>query len=89
MGKLKSPKIYIAHTNNNPNNEYHGLTKFDEMRAELEATFFHTPKFHYQRLIRGGLSCKISDLLYSTNIKAFSEHLILSTRKSVFFGGIR
>lgn len=84
--KGKSPRIYIAHTNNNPDNEHHGLTNYKEMREELEAAFFHTPVFIRQHLTRKGITPKISNLMFSTNIKSLNEHLIISTRKSIFVG---
>jgi ubiquinone/menaquinone biosynthesis C-methylase UbiE len=84
--KGKSPRIYIAHTNNNPDNEHHGLTNFKEMRYLLEDLFFHTPTFHHQLLIRKGLSKVVSDFLFSLKIKFFSEHLIISSKKSIFVG---
>ena len=84
--KGKSPNIYIAHTNNNPDNEHHGLTNYFEMKSELERCFFHTPTFHHQLLIRIGLSKYISNILFKLKIRTFSEHLIISTRKSIFVG---
>ena len=82
----KSPRIYIAHTNNNPDNEHHGLTNYKEMREELEGAFFHTPFFIPQYLMRKGISPKMSDLMFKSQIKSLNEHLIISTRKSIFVG---
>jgi 2-polyprenyl-3-methyl-5-hydroxy-6-metoxy-1,4-benzoquinol methylase len=82
----KSPLIYIAHTNNNPDNEHHGLTNYDEMREELEAAFFHTPIFIFQQLIRKGIPPTISNLMFKSQIKSLNEHLIISTKKSIFVG---
>ena len=84
--KGKSPWIYIAHTNNNPDNEHHGLTNYKEMREELEAAFFHTPIFIRQHLTRKGITPKISDLMFKSHINSLNEHLIISTRKSIFVG---
>ena len=82
----ESPRIYIAHTNNNPDNEHHGLTNYKEMREELEGAFFHTPFFIPQYLMRKGISPKMSDLMFKSQIKSLNEHLIISTRKSIFVG---
>ncbi len=47
--KLKSPRIYIEHTRNNPDNEHHGLTTYralDRVFAEqlfLESEITHVP----------------------------------------------
>jgi len=84
--KGKFPNIYIAHTHNNPDNEHHGLTNFAEMKSLLEDCFFHTPIFHHQILTRKPLSESISNFLFRLKIKTFSEHLIISTRKSIFVG---
>jgi len=83
-GKL--PDIHIAHTKNNPDNEHHGLTNFGEMKRELEDCFFHTPIFHHQILTRNNLNPKLSALILKLKLKAFSEHLIISTHKSIFVG---
>ena len=83
---FRSPLIYIAHTHNNPDNEHHGLTSFRIMRQELEALCFHTPEFHYQPLVRRGIPQWLTDFLLWTKIKIFSEHLIISTKKSIFVG---
>jgi 2-polyprenyl-3-methyl-5-hydroxy-6-metoxy-1,4-benzoquinol methylase len=83
---FKSPRIYIAHTNNNPDNEHHGLTHYKEMSNLLENNFFHNPVFIHNLLIRKKLNRNISDLLFSLNIKSFSETLIISARKSIFVG---
>jgi 2-polyprenyl-3-methyl-5-hydroxy-6-metoxy-1,4-benzoquinol methylase len=82
----RSPFIYIAHTRNNPDCEHHGLTNYREMRRELEGCFFHTPNFHHHFLVRRGLSQTISNFLFSLRLRMFNEHLILSTRKSIFVG---
>jgi 2-polyprenyl-3-methyl-5-hydroxy-6-metoxy-1,4-benzoquinol methylase len=84
--KGKSPNIHIAHTNNNPDNEPHGLTNFTEMKILLEESFFHEPIFQHQIIARKGLSKSVSNFLYNLKIKTFSEHLIISSRKSIFIG---
>jgi len=84
--RLRSPLVFIAHTKNNPDNEHVGLTNYREMRDELEALFFHTPTFHHHILRRKKLPRFISNFLYFFRLKPLSEHLIISTRKSIFVG---
>lgn len=81
---LKSPFIYIPHTNSNPNNEHHGLTTFSELERILDENFFHTPKIVYVPLLRKGLPRLISKLLFGK--KYFTETIIVSTRKALFSG---
>jgi 2-polyprenyl-3-methyl-5-hydroxy-6-metoxy-1,4-benzoquinol methylase len=84
--RLRTPFIYITNTRNNPDNEHHGLTTYAVLREELEANFFHTPKFHHQPLVRSRLPGWATDLLLWFKMKVFSEHIIISTRKSSFVG---
>ena len=79
---LKSPFVYIAHTNNNPDNEHHGLTTYSELENLLENNFFHTPEITYVPLIRKRLPKFVTKLLYGK--KSFTEEIIISTRKSIF-----
>ena len=81
---LKSPFVYILHTNNNPDNEHHGLTTYSELENLLENNFFHTPKITYVPLIRKRLPKFVTKLLYGK--KSFTEEIIISTRKSIFVG---
>jgi ubiquinone/menaquinone biosynthesis C-methylase UbiE len=83
---LRSPMIFIAHTRDNPDNEHHGLTNFYEMRKELESVFFHSPFFHRCILQRKNLPLFISRALLRLGLMRFSEHLIISARKSIFVG---
>ena len=82
--RLKSPFIYIAHTKNNPDNEHHGLTSHKELEKILVDNFFHFPVVTYTPLIRKGLPKTISKLL--TGKKIFTETIIFSARKALFFG---
>ena len=84
--RFKSPKIYIAHTKNNPDNEHHGLSNYKEMSNLLENNFFHSPYFIHNLLVRNNLNRNISDLLLRFKIKIFNETLIISARKSIFVG---
>ena len=82
--RFKSPFIYIAHTKDNPTNEHHGLTTFKELEKLLIDNFFHTPSVTYAPLIRKRLPKTISRLLFGKKI--FTETIILSSRKALFYG---
>jgi ubiquinone/menaquinone biosynthesis C-methylase UbiE len=82
----RSPFIYIAHTRDNPDNEHYGLTNYAEMSRELEACLFHTPIFQYHPLQRKRLSPILSKILFLLKLKFLNEHLIISTKKSIFIG---
>ena len=79
---LKSPFVHIAHTNNNPDNQHHGLTTYSELENLLENNFFHTPEITFVPLIRKRLPKFVTKLLYGK--KSFTEQIIISTRKSIF-----
>ncbi len=76
--------VYIAHTNNNPDNEHHGLTTYKELTDILESNFFHTPKIIPVPLIRDLIPKFVARLLYGKKI--FTEEIIIVTRKSIFVG---
>ena len=80
----RSPFIYIAHTKNNPDNQHHGLTTFAELESLLEGSFFHTPKITFVPLIRRRLPKAVSRLLFGKKI--FTESIIITTRKAIFYG---
>lgn len=82
--RLKSPFVYIPHTNNNPNNEHHGLTTYNELEDVLEENFFHKPKITFIPLVRKGLPKVFSKLLFGK--ECFTEHIIITTRKALFYG---
>jgi 2-polyprenyl-3-methyl-5-hydroxy-6-metoxy-1,4-benzoquinol methylase len=82
--RLKSPRIYVAHTRNNPDNEHHGLTTYKELERLLDQEFFHTSHVTYVPLIRRDLPRFITGFLYGK--KTFTEHIIITTRKSLFCG---
>jgi len=82
----KFEKIYIANTNNNPDNEHHGLTTYEELRLELEALFFHKPIFHHQLIQRNKFPSKLADLLFKLKRVSLSPDIIISTTKSIFVG---
>ena len=68
---LKSPFVYIVSTNNNPDNEHHGLTTYSELENLLENNFFHTPEITYVPFIRKRLPKFVTKLLYGK--KSFTE----------------
>ena len=80
----RSPFIYIAHTKNNPDNQHHGLTTFAELESLLEGNFFHTPKIIFVPLVRKRLPKVVSRLLFRKKI--FTESIIITTRKALFYG---
>jgi len=82
--RLKSPFIYVAHTKDNPDNEHHGLTTHKELGQLLANNFFHTPSVTYVPLLRRGFPKIISSLLFGKKI--FTETIILTSRKSIFYG---
>lgn len=75
--------IHIPHTQNNPDNEHHGLTTYKELENLLTENMFHTPAITFCPLIRKGLPEFISKILYGN--KLFSEHIIITTKKSIFY----
>jgi len=82
--KFKSPFIFIAHTNNNPNNEHHGLTTYSELTDILERNFFHSPIITYVPLIRKMLPNFLVKFFHKK--KLFSETIIITTKKALFYG---
>jgi ubiquinone/menaquinone biosynthesis C-methylase UbiE len=82
--RLKSPFIYIAHTKNNPDCEHHGLTTYSELEMLLEEHFFHPPEITYIPLVRKGIPPILSKWMFGKNW--FTEHIIISSKKSLFCG---
>tara|TARA_B110000008_G_scaffold120106_1_gene122794 strand:+ start:550 stop:1371 length:822 start_codon:yes stop_codon:yes gene_type:complete len=82
--RLRSPFIYIAHTKDNPDNEHYGLTTHSELESILEDSFFHTPEITHTPLIRKRLPMFITNLLHGK--KLFSESIIITAKKSIFYG---
>ncbi len=82
---LKNPfNIHIPHTRNNPNNEHHGLTTYKELSDIFSKTMFHEPKICFQKLNRKILPESIKNLFRKS--KYFNAQIILSVRKSIFYG---
>lgn len=83
--KLRSPfKVHIPHTNNNPDNEHHGLTTYAEMTSLLDASMFHSPEITHAPLRRQKLPDAIAKM--TDGCRRFSDTIILSARKPLFYG---
>lgn len=83
--KLKNPfNLYIAHTNNNPNNEHHGLSTYKEFEEIFNNTMFHEPKITYQILNKKGFPIFLSKLFKKN--KYFNQQIIITVRKPYFYG---
>lgn len=83
--KLRSPfDIHIPHTKNNPDTEHHGLTTFTELTSLLEESMFHSPEFTHAPLRRRQLPIYLARM--TDGCKTFTETIILSARKPLFYG---
>lgn len=83
--KLKSPfNVYIPHTHDNPDNQHCGLTTYNELEKILFDSMFHCPKITFVPLIRGRIPLFITKLLYGK--KRFTQPIIISARKPLFYG---
>jgi hypothetical protein len=80
--RLRSPFIYIAHTKDNPDSVHIGLDTHSGIEKLLENNFFHKPETTYVPLIRERLPRFFTNFLYGK--KAFSESIIISSRKAIF-----
>ena len=82
---FKNPsKINIPHTHHNPDNEHIGLSTYAELEKILLNNMFHYPQTSYIPLVRRKLPIYISKLLYGK--KKFTEQIIITTRKPIFYG---
>lgn len=83
--KFKNPfNLYIAHTNNNPNNEHHGLSTFKEFKEIFSETMFHEPIITYQKLNKKAVPPFIPKLCLKN--KYFNPQIIITVRKPYFYG---
>jgi len=78
----KSPRIYIAHTRDNPDSEHHGLVTFRQLEGLFAEFHFLDPVRIPVRLRRGRLPAAVSRFLFRHCL--FSEHIILRVQKSYF-----
>lgn len=82
--KLKNPfAIHIAHTNNNPDNEHHGLVTHHEMIKLFQETMFHQPLVTYSKLQK-----RLPDFLanFMGKFLVFNQNIIITVRKPIFYG---
>jgi ubiquinone/menaquinone biosynthesis C-methylase UbiE len=85
LASFKNPfNIHIPHTRNNPNNEHHGLTTYRELKGIFKKTMFHEPIIYYQKLNRKGLPGFLGKMFLKA--KFFNAQIVLSVKKSYFFG---
>ncbi len=83
--KFKSPfNLYIAHTHHNPDTEHKGLTTYSELEKLLFNNMFHEPDVVYASLIRKRLPMFITKFLFGK--KKFTEQIIITARKPLFYG---
>ena len=78
----KSPRIYIAHTKDNPDSEHHGLATFRQLEELFAEFHFLDPVRIPLRLRRSRLPKALSLFLFGSWL--FSEHIILRVQKSYF-----
>lgn len=82
---LRTPfGIYIPHTRNNPDSQHCGLTTFKELESMLFNSMFHFPEIIYFPLERKRLPRILQRFLFGK--KAFTDHIIIKTRKPLFYG---
>lgn len=83
--KLKSPfRVHIPHTHNNPDNQHCGLTTHAELENLLADNMFHSPQITYIPLARKKIPILLTKFLYGK--KRFTEQIIMSSKKPLFFG---
>jgi len=83
--KFKSPfKLHIPHTRNNPDSQHHGLITFKELEKILSDTMFHMSEIIYFPLEREFVPNFVQKILYGN--KYFTDHILVKTRKPLFYG---
>ena len=80
--RLQSPRVFIAHTRDNPDREHHGLTTFRELEGLVRDQFFLDSERIPLQLRRRGLPPWLGRRL--RGFWPVTEHIILRFRKSVF-----
>lgn len=80
--RLKSPRIYIDHTRNNPDNEHCGLTTYRELDQIFADHLFMESEITHLPLRRGQLF--ISSKWRFPFRKHFNEHIVVAYQKSTF-----
>ena len=79
---LRSPRIFIEHTRDNPDREHHGLTSFKELEGLLDKSLFVNINRVPIRLRRRRLPEWLSRRLFG--FWPLTEHIILTCNRSVF-----
>lgn len=79
---LRSPRIFIEHTRDNPDREHHGLTSFKELEGLLDESLFVNINRVPIRLRRRRLPEWLSRRLFG--FWPLTEHIILTCNRSVF-----
>lgn len=82
MLRLKSPRIYIEHTRNNPDNEHLGLTTYRELDRVFARELFLESEVTYLPFRRGRLF--VAQKWRFPGRKFFNEAIVVTYRKSVF-----
>lgn len=80
---FKNPfKIFIAHTNNNPDNEHHGLTTHAELTELFLKNTFHTPEVFHQKLYGRKLPNWLLSWLEKKD--GYNETIVIKATKPIF-----
>ena len=82
VARLRSPRIFIEHTRDNPDREHHGLTTFKELEGLLDESLFVNVERVPARLRRQRLPGWLSRRLFG--FWPLTEHIILRCNRSVF-----
>ena len=82
VARLRSPRIFIEHTRDNPDREHHGLTTFKELEGLLDESLFVNVERVPARLRRQRLPGWLSRRLFG--FWPLTEHIILRCNHSVF-----
>ena len=82
VARLRSPRIFIEHTRDNPDREHHGLTTFKELEGLLDESLFVNVERVPARLRRQRLPGWLSRRLFG--FWPLTEHVILRCNRSVF-----
>ena len=82
IARLRSPRIFVPHTRDNPDREHHGLTTFNELEGLLDESLFVNVKRIPVRLRRQRLPGWLSRRLFG--FWPLTEHIILRCNRSVF-----
>jgi 2-polyprenyl-3-methyl-5-hydroxy-6-metoxy-1,4-benzoquinol methylase len=82
VARLRSPRIFIEHTRDNPDREHHGLTTYRELEDLLEQRLFVNVERVPLRLRRQHLPDWLSRCLFG--FWPLTEHIVLRCSRSIF-----